>query len=334
MICKRNICIYLALIILAFTLILNIKKGGTTFTHPVKRGYLLDRNGEPLVLNIERFQAYYIFRGRSIVGKDIPDEIKAYLPPYFDLPKKGLVLISDSLSYEEMKKFQKIENVIIKGDVKRTPLLEGLRPLLGGVSDNEGVSGLEKAFNSKLKAGESQNLSLDLKLCKRINNSQRGILGSTIQSLAIFKLNTGELLAFLSKEEKNFLLEPFLISPVDLSLQISDVVWEMGLLDVKRKGPYMLVTPLHLAKSYFTIYCERELNPTLLPKKEEDCGVIQSQPEPLFLVIPNKRQWLYFFPRDEKLYIISGYLPQSEKEEEIDWDRFKKTLQNQLMSSL
>lgn len=334
MICKKNICIYLAFIILGFTLILNIKKGGTTYTQPLKRGYLLDRNGEPLVINKERFQAYYIHRGRSIVGKDIPDEIKAYLPQYFDLPRKGLVLISEGLTYEEMKRFQKIENVIIRGEIKRTPLLEELRPLLGTVSENEGVSGLEKVFNSRLKAGESQNLSLDLKLCKKFYNFHKRGSATPIQNLAIFKINTGELLVFLSKDEKNFLSEPFLISPSDLSFKISEVVWELGTIEIRKAGSHVMVTPLHIAKGYFSEYCNRELNPTLLPRKEVECAPFQDQSEPLFLVLSDKRQWLFFLPRKENLFILSGYLPENDRNGDFDWEKFKKNILNHLPVSM
>lgn len=333
MICKRNICIYLAFIILIFTFILNIKKGGTSYNQPLKRGYLLDRNGEPLVINKEEFQAYYVIRGRSIVGKDIPEEIRRYLPSYFELPKRGLVLIAEGLNYEELQRFQQVENVIIKGEIKRAPLMEEIKPLIGSVYENEGISGLEKIFDSKLKAGESQYLSLDLKFSKRVNSKLNNSSPINIRNLAIFKANTGELLVFLSKEEKNFLLEPIIISPKELGLEISDVTWEMGGLGVKNVGAYLMITPLHIVKGYFARYCAQDLNPTLLLKRKPVCENVQDNQEPIFLVVPDKKQWFFFLLKNEKVYLLTGYLPDSEKDS-IDWEKFKKSLMNHPVTAL
>lgn len=324
--CRHNICFFLAILIVLLTLSFNIPKGSGSYPKEVRRGYLLDRSGEPLVINKESFQGYLIVRGKSLLGKEIPEELKPYLPPYFELPSKGLVPISENLTFEEAQKLSKIKDVVVKGEIRRTLLFRELRPLLGIASGSEGISGVEKAFNERLKKGESLTLSLDLNICKKIYNYAKHNTLLFPRNLAIFKKDTGELLAFYSGEEKNFLAESFLIRESDFPFKLEEVNWELEAPTLKREGSVLRVTPLHLVQALLSDYCGAQVSPTLILRKENTCKKAATSQEPLLLFLPQKGEWLYFLPKENTLYVFSGTLTEEERGENFSWEKFKKNL--------
>ncbi|MFN4196871.1 MAG: hypothetical protein ACK4FM_02555, partial [Caldimicrobium sp.] len=188
--CRCNLCLILALIILFLVILFNFEKGSGYYTSKSKRGYILDRNGEPLVIYKESFQAYYLIPRRNFLGSDVPEEIKAYLPKPLDLPKKGLVLLSDSLTLEEKEKLAKVKNVSIRRNVEREILLEGLDPLIGITAGDKGISGIEKVLEGKLLKGESVFISIDTHYLNKVYNLINMYPSYNIKGIAQFDLKT------------------------------------------------------------------------------------------------------------------------------------------------
>ncbi|MCS7199354.1 MAG: hypothetical protein N2327_03625 [Caldimicrobium sp.] len=322
---KIDFCLLLAVLFLSFTFILNISEGGSSFQHERKRGYLLDRAGEPLVINKERFEAYLLIDGSSLLGKDWPEELRPYLIRSLDLPKRGLFLISESLTFEEIDKLKKVRNVVIRGEIKREILYPELRGLIGLCVAGDGITGLEKIFDKELKEGESKRVSLDLNLSKKIYNYFRILASPLPTHLAVFKRDTGELLVFFSKEEKNFLTEPFLVRD-NLFNEDLKTMWELGSVEAKRKGNLIYLAPLNIVQTYLSQACGTKVKPTLLPVKERLCDITDQEKdgESLYLYLPHKRQWLAFIVSDDYLFVFSDYFQSGESGEDNLWEVLKK----------
>ncbi|MCS7150337.1 MAG: hypothetical protein RMI93_06325 [Caldimicrobium sp.] len=319
-----NICLLFAIFLVFFTLIFNISKGSSSYFKETKRGYLLDRYGEPLVINKENFQAYLLMKGKSLFGKDVPDEVKPYIQETLELPKKGLLLISEGLTQDEVYKLQNVKNVIIKGEIRRKVLYPEMRALIGSTLGGEGLSGLEKAFNKELKGIDSKSTSLDLNLCKRIYNYARKWGPNFPTDVAIFKRETGELLAFYSIDEKVFLMEPLVIRENILNKVPKETLWELGKAEYKKEGNFLRLTPLHIVQSFLEEDCGKIINPTLTPLKEKLCDRLTLERENLYLYLSHNKRWLSFITKDDYLLVLSGYLPSEEKDEEPFWQRLKK----------
>lgn len=322
---KINFCLLLTVLLLSFTFILNISEGDSSFQPERKRGYILDRAGEPLVINKERFEAYLIIEGSSLLGKDWPKELRPYLTRNLDLPKRGLLLISESLTHEEIDKLKKVRNVVIKAEIKREILYPELRGLIGLCVAGEGITGLEKIFDRELKGGESKRVSLDINLSKKIYNYFRILAFPLPTHLAVFKRDTGELLVFFSKEEKNFLTESFFVRD-NLFSEDLKTMWELGPVEVKREGSLIYLTPLNIIQAYLSQACGTKVKPTLLPVEEKLCDIIDQEKdeESLYFYLPHKRQWLAFIVSNDYLFVFSDYLQSGENEEDNLWEMLKK----------
>ncbi len=311
---RFDICLILCALVLGVTFLLGFAKGKGYPHLSCKRGYILDRKGEPLVLNKENYQAYFLIRGKSLLGEDVPDQVKPYLTGTLDLPKKGLILLSNTLSLEEVKVLSGVKDVIIKGSTERRPIYEGLRAILGRTTESEGLTGMEKAFESSLKEGKSILTSLDTNFLKRIYYLSKTYQNLNLNGFALFSLKTGELLGYYGQEEKDFLEKAILIPKEHLPARVKKVTWEIGSHDAKEEGNLLRITPLHIVKAYFTKLCEVEFEPTLLPQENPRCQAL-SEPEEreLFLLLGDER-WLYFGIKGENLYVLSGTLkPQEER---------------------
>ncbi|MGC8965211.1 MAG: hypothetical protein ACP5KO_00160 [Caldimicrobium sp.] len=290
-------------------------KGFNSFSEElnVRRGYLLDREGEPLIINKENFKAYLLLKGKSLIGTDWPKEIKPYIKNPLDLPEKGLYLLSENLTLDEVKKLKKVENVIIKGELERKLLFEGLRPLIGEVAEGEGISGLEKIFDPYLKRGDSILTSIDTKIQKKVYCLNINYQRFRIEGLAVFKLSTGELLAYYSQGGRNWLEKRIALSTRDFQSKVDKVTWELGSLAIKEDRATMEITPLHIIKALMTEACGKPLDPTILPKKGEACIPSEREMDALYL-LKDLEEWFYFTRKGDILYAFYGNFSLNEKE--------------------
>lgn len=329
--CKLNLCFILALIILFMVILFNFDKGSGYYTSKAKRGYILDRKGEPLVINKESFQAYYLIQGRNFLGRDVPEEIKPYLPRLLDLPVKGLILLSESLTLEEKEKLAKVKNVSIRGNVERKILFEGLEPLIGITAGDKGISGVEKVLDGKLLKGENIILSLDTHYLNKVYNLIKMYSSYNVKGVAQFDLKTGELRSYYSKDKKEWLSMSF---PVRIAweMHVPGVVkWELGEYKVQKNGENWHLTPLHLISSYFSLACGKAFNPTVLVREENLCPEIIHKGEALFYLLSDEKEssgikrWFFFYPSGETLFVITGEMEPNQSGE-INWQSFKENL--------
>lgn len=324
--CKLNFCSIIAIFILGLTLFYGFSSGrgiNPSVEFKVKRGYLLDREGDPLVVNKENFRAYLILKGDSSLGRDWPKEIQPYIKTPLEIPKKGIILLAENLTLEEVKKLEKIKNVIIKGELERKLLFEGLKPLIGEVSYGAGISGLEKAFDSLLKRGESVITSLDSKFLKKVYHLNKNYGEFFLKGIALFRISTGELIAYYSEEEEDWLERPVLINKNYLS-ETNQVVWEHDIFKNLERSSSPGITPLFLIKAFLTEACGKDLTPTLLPKDKELCIPSERELEH-FYNLKDSEEWIYLTRKGNLLYAFFGKL--SGNKEEFSFERLKNNLQ-------
>ncbi len=200
---KCYFCLSFCMIIVLMAVIFNFsqKVGGTT--PPVsKRGYILDRNGNPLVISSEQYQAYYLLKKGRFFRDKIPAKVRKYLGSTINLPEKGLILLSKNLSPDEFEQLKGVKNVILQKYYQRKLLYPYLEPFVGKCFNNIGISGVEKEFDEVLKTGRALRLSLDMKMEKRLYFLAKNI--DVPYEIAVIDLNTGEVLSFLAAPPFSF----------------------------------------------------------------------------------------------------------------------------------
>jgi len=327
--CKPNLYLAIAIFIVGLTLFFGLAtgKGANPAWERVvqKRGYLLDRQGEPLVVNKERFKAYLLLKGDTLLGREWPKELQPYLNRPLDLPKKGLVLLSENLSLEEVKKLRGLENVIIKGEIERKPLFQELKPLIGDLLEDKGFSGLEKAFDPLLREGKSVLTSLDLNFLKKIYYISKNLGDVNLKGVSIFKVSTGELLGYYASSEKDWLEEELPLSERALPVKIDSVNWNLGASSVGIQGVSGKICPLHLVKALLTETCGRPIDPTLLPQREETCQPLEETKEYLYR-LSEQGDFLYALKERNWLFLFWG-APVKVEGKGPDFERLKKNLQ-------
>lgn len=323
--CKNNFCLIITALILFLTVLFNFEKGRSYYSMFEKRGYILDRKGEPIVMDKESFQAYYLIKGKSVLGEDFPEEIKPYLPKILDLPDRGLILLSENLTIDEVKRLSKIKNVSIRRTIERKILYKGLRPLIGDVAGDRGLMGLEKVYDYKLQRGESIITSLDINLQKKISNITKTYASYNIKGIAQFRIKTGELISYWSNEGKDWLTAPLYIQN-NLPFSVPErVSWELGSYEIMKHQKGLLITPLHLVFAYLNKSCDIPVNPTLIYQNVEICREIKEMMQEIFLVFPENRFWLFLYPKGDFLYILKGDWDPSPSED-ISWEKFSQNL--------
>ncbi|BAU23184.1 hypothetical protein THC_0793 [Caldimicrobium thiodismutans] len=310
--CRLNLCLVFCILILGVTFLLGFARGKGYPHLECKRGYILDRKGEPLVLNKENYQAFFLIRGKSLLGEDVPPQVKPYLSGTLDLPKKGLVLLSNSLTLDEVKVLKEVKDVIIKGSMERRPLYQSLSPLIGRMAESEGYSGMEKVFEPILKNGKSVLTSLDTNFLKKIYYLNKSYKALDLNGVALFSLKTGELIGYYGQGEKNFLEEPILIAKEDFPAKIKKVNWELGSYEAREEGNLLRITPLHLVKAYLARVCGSEFEPTILPQEDSRCPSISEPLELESLIAYGKERWLYLKIKGEFIYVLTGILKSEE----------------------
>lgn len=133
-------------------------------TYP-RRGFILDRNGAPLAINVQKFNLFTfgkdlkrLRKELSILQKNVPNINASQV--YSEVKKrKKFTWISRRIELDEktVEAFRDFEEIYVEAQPARTyPNNELLSQVLGFTGmDNEGMAGVEYFFNEELK-GEAQ----------------------------------------------------------------------------------------------------------------------------------------------------------------------------------
>ncbi|PMP97865.1 MAG: hypothetical protein C0169_01800 [Thermodesulfobacterium geofontis] len=285
---KQKLLLLLSASLFLIILIINFSAERVTGKVPeyrVKRGYIFDRNFNPIAVSLENYKAYYLLKDNALFDSSDISFLKKYLGSTINLSKKGIILLSEDLSLEEVEKLKKEKNVIIEKTFKRKVLQPYLKFLVGETFNGYGVSGLEKIFDEHLRIGNPLVLSIDLNLEKKIYNI---IYESNLPGfgIAVFDLETGELLGYLESEnlrlfDNYYPLNLFGIHPSELK----DFNWVLGENLMLKEMDTIKINLWHLAKWYMEKACNQSVIPTILPQKTKIC-------EPN-LEIFEKREYIY-----------------------------------------
>jgi len=271
---KQAFLLFLSIFLLLVVAILNFsvnKVTGKAPNYQIKRGYIFDRNLKPIAISLENYKAYYILKENSFLSSSDLAILKKYLGSTLNLPKKGVVLLSDDLSLDEVEKFKKEKNVIIEKSFKRKVLQPYLKFLVGKTFNGYGVSGLEKVFNEHLKKGKPLILSLDLNLEKKIYNIIQEF-DLPAFGIAIFNLETGELLGYLESENVKLFDNYYPLNFFNLpDKEIKNFRWVLGEKPVIKEKDMMKINAWHLAKWYMDKVCNHPITPTILYTKTKTC---------------------------------------------------------------
>ena len=273
-----------------------------------KRGYILDREGNPLVISRDHYRAYLLIKGKAMIGDDLSPVVRKYLAQGVNLPEKGVFLLSDSLTQEEAELLKREDNVFVEWSFERKVIYPGLEALVGRVSNQDGVAGLEKAFDDSLKQGKSLQVSLSLDTIKRISNLGKKV--KDLEEILVAKRN-GELLAFYSLFTTPFFEKPFLLPPYLLpSYEFSTLEWEFGKQEVKKDGEYLRITPLHLVQAELRRINGENTRLTILPRigaeeatiKSSDSSSQEAKEE--ILVLPSQEKSIHLLSGKERVILV------------------------------
>ena len=271
---KQAFLLFLSIFLLLVVGILNFsvnKVTGKAPNYQIKRGYIFDRNLKPIAISLENYKAYYVLKENSFLSSSDLAILKKYLGSTLNLPKKGVVLLSDDLSLDEVEKFKKEKNIIIEKSFKRKILQPYLKFLIGKTFNGYGVSGLEKVFNEHLKKGKPLILSLDLNLEKKIYNIIQEFSLPAF-GIAIFNLETGELLGYLESENIKLFDNYYPLNFFNLpDKEIKNFRWVLGEKLVIKEKDMMKINVWHLAKWYMDTVCNHPITPTILYTKTKIC---------------------------------------------------------------
>lgn len=234
----------------------------------VKRGYVFDRNFEPIAITTETYKVYYVKKDRWFEG-DIPSEIKFYLASTLNLPKRGLIPLGENLTSDEVEKLKNKKDVFIEKNYRRKLLVPELDFLIGEVFNGHGVSGIEKVFDETLRKGDPVVLSIDLKLERRLIELKNFFEKNEILfGGAIIHVNTGEIRTYVDIGEKGLFQSYF--SPSNFGLSLSqalpvNIILETPTLHDKN------VNLWYLAESLIREICGNYVGLTLLRVEEKRC---------------------------------------------------------------
>jgi hypothetical protein len=273
-----------------------------------KRGYILDREGNPLVISRYHYRAYLLIKGKAMIGDDLSPVVRKYLAQGVNLPEKGVFLLSDSLTQEEAELLKREDNVFVEWSLERKVIYPGLEALVGRVRNQDGLAGLEKAFDDSLKQGNSLRVSLTLETIKRISNL--GKKTKYLEEILVAKKN-GELLAFYSLSTTPFFEKPFLLPPSLLpSYEFSTLEWEFGKQEVKKDGEYLRITPLHLVQAELRRINGEDTGLTVLPRFGAEEATIKSsgsysqEAKEEILVLPSQEKSIHLLSGKERVILV------------------------------
>ena len=292
------------------------KVKGKGFYPKTKRGYIFDRNFEPIVISSENYKAYYLIKD-GIGSADIPPVVRKYIGSVLNLPKKGLIFISDNLSLDELNQLKKEKNVIIEKSFKRKLLEPYLKFLIGETFNGYGVSGLEKVFDDILQKGKPVTLSIDLRLEKKLYNLSRPFEEYNFAA-ALFDLRTGEVLAYIENSKAGLFNLYYPVSIFGITKRhLPDFKWTLGDENVIRVNNEEKINLWYLSKLYMDTICKIPMTLTLLYTKKQICNL-----EPNFL---ERKKNTYFFNKgfinvyfkNSKMMVVVLISPSKIKAEEF-----------------
>lgn len=278
-----------------------VKNNENKFSEIKKRGAILDRNFEPIVVSNEFYKVYYLVKDSFFSHKPSP-LVSKYLPSPFDLPKKGVILLSDKLNFNEVEIFKNEENIFIETYYIRTFLQPSMKFLIGEVINENGISGLEKTFNEILKEGNWVRISLDNKLQEYLYSHSK----NNHLSGMIVNLRSGEVLAYFDPPENSYFVQYFSVLDFGIPIEeISSFQWELGEVKVIKETFPGKITPLHLTKWIFNKVCNNTYELTLLPRPflcEPSLEFLSKLPLTFYL----ENKILYFtFKKDNLIALIT-----------------------------
>ncbi len=295
---KQNFLLFLSIFLVLVVFIINFSTKRVTGKPPEyknKRGYIFDRNLNPLAISLENYKAFYLLKDNTLFSSSDMTILKKYLGSTINLSKKGFILLSEDLSLEEIENLKKEKNVIIEKTFKRKVLQPYLKFLIGETFNGYGVSGLEKIFNEHLSRGDPLVLSIDLNLEKKIYNIiyELNLLSFGI---AIFDLKTGELLCYLENENSKLFdsyypLNLFNIPPSE----IKDFKWVLGENLILKEMNTTKINIWHIAKWYMDKVCDKPIIPTILRQETKIC-------EPKSEIFENKK---YIYNLDNNFITVA-----------------------------
>jgi len=273
-----------------------------------KRGYILDREGNPLVISQDHYRAYLLIKGKARIGDDLSPLVRKYLAQGINLPTKGVFLLSDSLTKEEAELLKREDNVFVEWGFERKVIYSGLEALVGKVSNQDGVTGLEKAFDDSLKQGKPLQVSLSLDTIKRISNLREKT--KDLEEILVAKRN-GELLGFYSLFTTPFFEKTFLLPPSLLpSYEFSTLEWELGRQEVKRDGKHLKITPLHLVQAELRRMNGENTRLTVLPRFGAEEGTAKSsysspvEAKEEILILPSQEKSIHLLSGRERVILV------------------------------
>jgi len=304
-----------------FVLLISILYITTVRSNPIegpltKRGYILDREGNPLVISREHYRAFLLIKKRGLIGDDLSPVIRKYLDRGLNLPEKGVFLLSDSLTEGEVEALRKEENVVVECSFERKVIHPFIEPLIGRVSNQNGVTGLEKRFDDILRDGKSLRLALSLDMIKRLSKLGKSV--KDLEEVVVIKRN-GELFGFYSIFpfpffEKTFLIEPSLVYPYEFTT----LEWELGRKGVQLEKGYLRVTPLHFVQAELRRLNGEHTSLTVLPRDEVEqrtssfSSSEQGKPKEEILILPSYEKTIHLLSGRERIVLAvrNGLEPQ------------------------
>ncbi|RLG12678.1 hypothetical protein DRN73_01875 [Candidatus Pacearchaeota archaeon] len=294
---------FLILIILSNFSINKVK--GRSISSEIKRGYILDKNFEPIVISIQNYKAYYVLKNEGIFKEKIPSVIRKYIPTILNLPQNGVILLSDNLSFDEIEKIKEQKNVIIEKEFKRKLLYPYLKFLIGTTFDGYGVSGLEKIFDEKLQKGETLTLSIDLNLENRIYSLSKKLDFNSF-AIAIFDLEKAQLIGYFENSEEN-LFKRYL--PVILfnipAKEFTEFKWGLGKEKII-KNNITYINLWHLAKWIIDKKCNENIIPTILYSPQKVCYIERDfKDKEEEYIYKYNNQFIVVSFKNKKLYILT-----------------------------
>lgn len=126
-----------------------------------KRGYILDRNENPLAINVIRYNLFTFIKDKKRLRKEL-SQLKRIIPRLnhskilkrIEKRSKFTWIAREiDLSKEELDKIKKFKNILVENiSARMYPNHELLAQTLGFVGiDNDGLAGVEYQFNDRLK---------------------------------------------------------------------------------------------------------------------------------------------------------------------------------------
>ncbi|MCD6490427.1 MAG: hypothetical protein J7K20_06855 [Thermodesulfobacterium sp.] len=271
---QQKLLLFLSLFLLLVILVVNFsaeKVTGKSSEYKTKRGYIFDRNLHPITISLENYKAYYYIENNFSLSSSDLKILQKYLGSTINLSKKGIILLSEDLSLEEVEKLKKEKNIIIEKTFKRKLLQPYLKTLVGETFNGYGVSGLEKVFDEKLSMGKPLILSIDLNLEKKIYNIIHN-LNLPAFAVAVFDLHTGEVLSYIESENARLFDNYYPLNFFDLSsTEIKDFKWILGEKPVIKENNIIKINSWHIAKWYMDKVCNGSLIPTVLRSQTKVC---------------------------------------------------------------